>query len=56
MKISSWGRLSTDEHDIVPLADPAQVADTISRSKPGICFGMGRSYGDECLNPGGTLW
>jgi hypothetical protein len=23
---------------------------------PGIVFGNGRSYGDVCLNPGGTLW
>lgn len=56
MKISSWGRLSADEHNVVPLTDPAQVADTVSHSKPGACFGMGRSYGDACLNPGGTLW
>lgn len=25
-------------------------------STPGLAFGMGRSYGDVCLNPGGTLW
>jgi FAD/FMN-containing dehydrogenase len=23
---------------------------------PGLAYGMGRSYGDVCLNPGGNLW
>lgn len=55
-KVSSWGRLSADEHSIVPLADRARVANALHHSIPGICFGMGRSYGDACLNPGGTLW
>ena len=26
------------------------------KSSPGLAFGNGRSYGDVCLNPGGTLW
>ncbi|HWK61400.1 MAG TPA: FAD-binding oxidoreductase [Eoetvoesiella sp.] len=56
MNISSWGRLSADEHNIVPMTDRTRVAETLSGSAPGVCFGMGRSYGDACLNPGGTLW
>ena len=24
--------------------------------RPGLAHGMGRSYGDVCLNPEGTLW
>jgi FAD/FMN-containing dehydrogenase len=28
----------------------------MARTTPGLAFGMGRSYGDVCLNPAGTLW
>ena len=56
MKVSSWGRLSADDHSVVRLADRAQVANVLCRGAPGASFGMGRSYGDACLNPGGTLW
>lgn len=55
--VSSWGRLDALPHEITPLSDPEQVADTLANSpKPGLAFGMGRSYGDVCLNPHGTLW
>lgn len=55
--ISSWGRLTTDPHNVINLNDPTKVKDSISNSPlPGLAFGMGRSYGDVCLNPGGTLW
>lgn len=56
MKVSSWGRLSADEHKVVPLTDPATLANTLHNNTPGVSIGMGRSYGDACLNPGGTLW
>lgn len=55
-KVSSWGRLSSEEHRVVPLVDRTLVVDALKKTKPGISFGMGRSYGDACLNPGGTLW
>lgn len=54
--ISSWGRLGQWEHDVKTLADRRQVADIIRVAQPGLAHGMGRSYGDICLNPGGTLW
>lgn len=38
------------------LHDRTLVAPTLSGTRPGIAHGMGRSYGDACLNPGGTLW
>lgn len=55
--IASWGRLGTYPHDVVALDDPRHVARKIMGSNlPGLAHGMGRSYGDACLNPDGTLW
>jgi len=53
--VSSWGRLGAPPHDIVELTDRDRVAASL-RHGPGIAYGMGRSYGDACLNPGGVLW
>lgn len=55
--IASWGRLDADPHHVVYLHDPA-VAGTLIRNtaSSGLPHGMGRSYGDACLNPLGTLW
>jgi FAD/FMN-containing dehydrogenase len=55
-RVSSWGRLSALPHDVVDLSDRAAVAAALARGRPGIAYGLGRSYGDACLNPGGTLW
>jgi len=38
------------------LTDRRKVAEVITQTRPGLAYGMGRSYGDECLNPKGTLW
>lgn len=54
--ISSWGRLVLLEHKIRTLTDRRQAAALIQKTSPGIAYGMGRSYGDVCLNPNGTLW
>lgn len=55
--ISSWGRLSLEEHSVVSLSDPTQIHNSLKKiAAPGLAYGMGRSYGDVCLNPGGTLW
>ncbi|WP_461515836.1 FAD-binding oxidoreductase [Porticoccus sp.] len=54
--VSSWGRLSSADHAVTELANRLQVSSTIQIEKPGIAYGMGRSYGDACLNPGGVLW
>lgn len=55
-KISSWGRLNAHFHDVVVLNDPTKIADQLAAHQPGIAYGMGRSYGDVCLNPDGVLW
>lgn len=56
IKVSSWGRLSALPHRVVALTEPSRVADQLAAHRPGIAHGMGRSYGDVCLNPHGTLW
>lgn len=55
--ISSWGRLSREDHDVLALSELPAVPACLQNSRsPGLAYGMGRSYGDVCLNPGGTLW
>ena len=56
-QMTSWGRLSAHDHHVVPLSDYSRVVDAITGGPlPGLAYGMGRSYGDVCLNPDGTLW
>jgi len=54
--ITSWGRLNNLPHDVVYLNDRAKIATQMGEHNPGIAYGMGRSYGDVCLNPKGILW
>ena len=55
--VTSWGHLSADPHHVVDLNDPSRVKALVcDGTKPGVAHGMGRSYGDVCLNPEGTLW
>mgnify|MGYP006074092695 CR=1 FL=1 len=54
--ISSWGRLSISEHLVVSLSNRVQTQASLKMALPGLAYGMGRSYGDVCLNPKGTLW
>lgn len=55
--VASWGRLSADPHHTIGLHDAAQVAGVLAGARvPGLAHGMGRSYGDVCLNPAGLLW
>lgn len=54
--ISSWGRLGAPEHQVVAMSSRFEVPNLLKRNLPGIAHGMGRSYGDVCLNPDGILW
>jgi FAD/FMN-containing dehydrogenase len=54
--ISSWGRLGYFEHEVIALFDRHQVISQLKSNPIGIARGMGRSYGDVCLNPNGVLW
>jgi FAD/FMN-containing dehydrogenase len=49
--------LSAHPHQVVALNDPRQAAALLCHNtEPGLAYGMGRSYGDVCLNPEGILW
>lgn len=52
----SWGRLSAGTCHVVPLSDPMCVLHELQTRGPGIAYGNGRSYGDQCLHPGGVIW
>lgn len=54
--VTAWGRLGTSDHRMQVLTDRTRITETIHGQHQGLAFGMGRSYGDVCLNPGGTLW
>ena len=54
--MTSWGRLSHGPHTVVPLSSPDTVGAALARQPHGIAYGLGRSYGDVCLNEGGVLW
>ncbi|UFS57887.1 FAD-binding oxidoreductase [Subtercola endophyticus] len=55
-RVSSWGRLSDDEHEIVPITSASAAPEILAATAPGVARGMERSYGDVALNRGGTLW
>jgi len=48
----SWGRWPRYDQRIIPLANRF---DPLPNADPMLVFGNGRSYGDVCLNAGGTL-
>jgi FAD/FMN-containing dehydrogenases len=54
--IASWGRLSREPHDVRHLSHRQPFTRQMNSEQPGLAYGMGRSYGDACLNPGGILW
>ena len=56
VNVSAWGRLDAFDHDVRAPADRLMLPAMLDASSSGLAFGMGRSYGDSCLNPGGVLW
>lgn len=56
VKITSWGKLPYAESSPVYIYDREHIKTIIAAHRPGLPYGVGRSYGDVCLNPGGILW
>lgn len=54
--VSSWGRLRQAPHEVSRPAflDQARAAANAGGA-PALCYGLGRSYGDVCLNADGRL-
>lgn len=55
VKVGSWGRLGDEEHLYVPVARDSALHIKSSEHKT-LAYGMGRSYGDVCLNVSGSLY
>ena len=56
-QVASWGRVTRGEHEWISPSRRGELAVSLGASRlPGLAFGNGRSYGDVCLNGGGTLW
>ncbi len=56
IKLSSWGRISADDHHVIDIFDTEKIITQVNNSLPGLAHGMGRSYGDVCLNSKGNIW
>lgn len=57
--MNSFGRTFDYNHEVLVAAwrdeIPSLLESTVSSGKSVLCYGKGRSYGDSCLNGGGTL-
>jgi len=53
MKVSSWGNIENEDHNCVFINSTRPDLSKLDR--PILAYGMGRSYGDVCLNPSSTL-
>lgn len=53
--LQSWGRYPRAEQEVFPLFWSTETPPFDSLRGPVLPYGRGRSYGDVCLNDGGTL-
>jgi FAD/FMN-containing dehydrogenase len=54
LKYANWGRVPAPPQQLLP-ALPHTLAHLQQLNAPLLGYGLGRSYGDSCLNSGGTL-
>ena len=54
-KISGWGRYPTIDAQSITYQNVSDLRGKIKKIEDCIARGNGRSYGDSCLNDGGTL-
>lgn len=53
--VTSWGRVARAEQQVHEPAFADELAGLLATSGSSIGYGLGRSYGDVCLNSGGSL-
>lgn len=56
--VRSWGRVHRGQHMLVrprSLDELGELLPRLAASRPVLALGLGRSYGDSCLNDGGIL-
>ncbi|MFM1786776.1 MAG: hypothetical protein RL228_726 [Actinomycetota bacterium] len=51
----SWGRLNTKSGEVKIVSEIGQIKTLLKKTQSSLPYGVGRSYGDVCLNPDGTL-
>lgn len=54
-QVLSWGRAHRFDHTLIIPGSVDEAREAVGSSKPVLPFGLGRSYGDSCLNDNATL-
>jgi FAD/FMN-containing dehydrogenase len=54
--VCSWGRTLKEKHKVIDLSSNCEILESILSEDKAISYGMGKSYGDVCLNPNGVLF
>ena len=55
-KFESWGRYPKAKQEVIQLLWRSELPSLPANGGLVLAYGLGRSYGDVCLNDGGTVW